>query len=82
MFKDNYCFDAASKIADALEALRKHGDRWIWKDGKDGFDLFLKALNSLEHAKIIEQRTLYGLSVFLLKAMASVASNSEVATWK
>lgn len=50
--------------------LGEHGPKWIWKDGKDGFEAFLKGLDASTRGEVIEQGTAHGASVFRVQAMA------------
>ena len=54
-------------------ALKEQGPKWIWKDGKDGFEAFMKALNPAMKAEVVEHGTLEGVSVFRVEAMAGEA---------
>lgn len=56
--------------------LTEQGPRWIWKDGKDGFEAFLKGLDSTTRAEVIDHGTAHGVGVFSVQAMAGEAQES------
>ena len=59
------------------KALREQGPRSIWKDGKDGFEAFLKVLNPAMKVEVVDHSTLEGVSVFRVEAMAGEAQASS-----
>ena len=56
----------------AQKELASQGSRWIWKNGRGGFDEFLKTLNPMRLSQIREHGTLDKLSVFALDAEAAL----------
>ena len=60
---------------DTVQSIRDHldrgGSKWVWKDGKDGFDAFLKSLSESEKTEVIENGSLHSLPVFALEGSAS-----------
>ena len=40
------------------KALREQGPRWIWKDRKDGFKVFLKGLDLAIKAEVVDYSTI------------------------
>ena len=65
-------------VAEAFGKLTQHGPQWIWKDGKDGYEAFLKSLQNAEREEAIEHGTIKGTSVFSLVA---TASTKTVPSW-
>lgn len=61
------CVEACSR------RLSEQGPQWIWKDGKDGFEAFLKGLDGVTRDEVLEEGTAHGVSVFKVQAMASQA---------
>jgi hypothetical protein len=63
------------------EELRKQGPKWIWKDGKGGFDWWLKTLTEQEKKEVEEKGTLYSLPVHHLEATASWDLDYRSSQW-
>ena len=63
-------------VASTQEQLAAHGSHWIWKDGKGGFEEYLKSLSPTHQAEVRQHCTIDGLSVFAITA--TVADDS----WK
>ena len=59
--------------------LAESGPQWIWKDGKDGFEAFLKGLDSATGVEVIDHGTAHGVPVFRVEAMASQAGSWQTA---
>lgn len=59
-------------VSRVRQELDTQGPRWIWKDGKDGFDSFLAALTSVEQLEVVDRGTLHGISAFSLEAISTV----------
>ena len=45
--------------------LEREGPQWIWKDGKGGYEAFLKTLDLQEKAEVITNGTLHSVEVFV-----------------
>ena len=60
-----------ARVEACSRRLADHGPRWIWKDGKDGFEAFLKGLDDATKAEVIDHGTAQEVSVFRVQAMAS-----------
>ena len=58
-------------VVEAFGKLTQHGPQWIWKDGKEGYEAFLRSLQNTEREEVIEHGTIQGTSVFSLVASAS-----------
>jgi hypothetical protein len=54
----NHAVNACSR------ALKEQGPRRIWKDGKDGFEAFLKTLDPAVKAEVVDSGTIGGVNVF------------------
>ena len=67
LFQDPDCSDDP-KVGRIYQELRSQGPRWVWKDGKGGFDSFLAALNAEESSEVIGKGSLHGISVFTAAA--------------
>ena len=67
----------------SVEACSKHlaesGPQWIWKDGKDGFEAFLRGLDSVTRAEVIDHGTAHGVSVFKVEAMTGQPGSWQAA---
>lgn len=64
---------------EGLKMLQTQGPQWIWKDGKNGFEAFLRSLSKADRAEVTDQGTLHGIDVFSLTAAASV---SDAESWE
>ena len=62
-----------SSVEACSRRLAEQGPCWIWKDGKDGFEAFLKGLDGVTRTEVIDEGTAHGVSVFRVQAMASQA---------
>ena len=70
-----------STVALAKQTLDHLGPRWIWKDGADGFEAFLKSLDQPNQSEVIDQGTLHGVSVFSIELVAP-ETNSWIASYQ
>lgn len=57
-----------------IEELTNRGSSWVWKDGKDGFDEFLRSLNQADRKEVIENGIISGLSIFSLDVIITEAN--------
>lgn len=78
-FKEDCGEDNA--VSRAMENLHREGAQWIWKDGKGGFEEFLKSLSSEEKEEVTEQGSLQSLPVFALQLLASWRYAYECSDW-
>lgn len=62
----------SQKIRDALGELQKD-PMWVWKDGKGGYEEFLRSLSENEKGEVIQGGTYHGASVFT--TTATIASD-------
>ncbi|SLM38554.1 Ribonuclease H-like domain [Lasallia pustulata] len=65
----------------AQEHIKEEGAQWIWKDGKDGFEAFLKNLANGDRAEVIGQGTLHSIPVFAVQSSASWQGAYQVSKW-
>jgi len=65
---DNECSETAT-VSQVYEELTNQGPKWLWKDGKGGFDTFLASLDPSYRSEVLEHGTIDGLSVFSLSAV-------------
>ncbi|SLM37975.1 Ribonuclease H-like domain [Lasallia pustulata] len=65
----------------AREHIQRDGAQWIWKDGKDGFESFLKKLADGEKAEVIGNGTLHSIPVFALQSSASWQEAYRASSW-
>ncbi len=68
LFRDDQCADDEAVRA-ARKVLSEQGAKWIWKDGKGGFEEFLRALDPAVKEEVTVHGTIGGASVFSLKAV-------------
>lgn len=69
LFRNEECTpDNGVKLA--TKALSEQGPRWIWKDGRDGFESLLSSLSQEERQEVINQGTIDGIPVFSLDAVS------------
>lgn len=86
LFHDD-CSDNETLLA-AQKALSEGGAKWVWKDGKGGFEEFLKSLDPAAKEEVTVHGIIGGASVFALRAVpstgsATVSDNSpETDDWK
>ncbi len=66
-------------VSQAKKALDAGGPKWVWKDGKDGFNSFLASLNKSEQLEVVDRGTLYGVSAFALEAVNSAMGEAAEA---
>ena len=45
------------------------GPRWIWKDGKNGYEAFLISLSLLDRSEVVDHATFGDMSVFSFLAV-------------
>ena len=57
-------------IAKFQKALDTEGSRWVWKDGKDGYEALLASLQAEDKEEVINHGSIHGVSVFLAVAGA------------
>jgi hypothetical protein len=62
-------------------ALKEQGPRWIWRDGKGGFEEFLKTLDPATKAEVVDYGTIGGVNVFKVGAMVNDAQASWSAAY-
>ena len=55
---------ADSNVIEAWRAISKEGPKWVWKDGKGGYQAFLDSLNDSDRTEVISGGTLHGENVF------------------
>ena len=79
LFQDADCLED-SAVALAKQELETQGPRWIWKDGKDGFEAFLGSLDQDRKREVLDHGTVDGLSVF--SSEASLEAGSPSSSWK
>ena len=70
--------DETTSVVEASRRLAQHGPQWIWKDGKEGYEAFLRSLQDSEREEVIGHGTIQGMSVFSLVA---TASTKAVPSW-
>ena len=63
-------------VVAALRSLADQGPRWVWKDGKEGFEAFLAAMSPSHKQEIINHGTMDGVSVFALTIAAASATEA------
>ena len=56
-------------VLEVTDQFNAHGSKWIWKDGKDGFEEFFASLNAKDRAQVIGTGQLHRSSVFALIAL-------------
>lgn len=54
--------------------LSREGPQWVWKDGKDGYEAFLKRLGTFEKEEVLAAGTLHGINVFSTLLATEVGS--------
>lgn len=64
LFKTEDC-EPTGEVLKALDILEEEDPRWVWKDGKGGFEEFLKGLDCKGREEVIEKGTLEGVGVFM-----------------
>ena len=84
LFRDPDCLEDPT-VTLAKQTLDHEGPKWIWKDGAGGFEAFLKSLDQPGLGEVINQGTLYGVSVFSLEFVAAKseaeAPTTEMDSW-
>lgn len=65
----------------ALDNLHREGAQWIWKDGKDRFEAFLKGLTDDEQTEVVSKGSLNNISVFALQSSMSWREAYESSAW-
>ena len=68
-------------VRDVRGRLQREGHQWVWKDGKEGFEAFLKSLAEGERAEVVGQGTLHNVPVFALQSSASWGEAYERSEW-
>ena len=68
-------------VRDVEERLQKEGHQWIWKEGKDGFEAFLKSLDKKGQEEVVGQGTLHNIPVFALQSSTSWGEAYERSVW-
>ena len=85
LFQDSNCL-ADDDVKKALQNLFEQGLLWIWKDGKDGYEAFLKNLEYKDGEEVLEEGSLHEASVFEAQAGFRNAANDLLDTsatpWK
>lgn len=61
------------RIREAQHLLDREGAQWVWKDGKGGFEEFLKSLQPTERLEVISNGTLNTVSVFNAEAVVDTS---------
>ncbi len=79
LFHASDCAESPA-IARVSELLSEQGPKWIWKDGKDGVESFLKSLDQVGVQEVVDQGTLHGVSAFTLEAINSAGPPDAQAT--
>ena len=64
-----------SQVQEASRRLASVGPKWVWKDGKDGFEAFLNSLSTTQKYEITDQGTVHGVPAF------SSTATRAVPTW-
>lgn len=76
IFKDPECANTPL-VSTIQKALDIKGPRWVWKDGKDGYEALLDSLQVAERNEIIEHGSIHGISVFSSEAAGTVGSDLD-----
>lgn len=66
LFFDEGCH-GTPEMEEALSSLKSEGGHWVWKDGKGGFEEFLRTLNDPERQEVIDDGTWNGVNVFMFE---------------
>ncbi len=77
LFDSDYSNDI--RVQRLATELANHDSRWIWKDGKGGFENFLTKLNQDDRLEVVGQGTIKKVSVFGLKFMMTTPGDIS---WK
>ena len=64
-------YSANTSVCQIRQELTNRGPKWVWKDGKGGFEAFLNSLNPDYRSEVCKHGTIDGLSVFSLGAIPS-----------
>ena len=81
LFQDDDCSEDA-KVLRMQSEVTERGHRWVWKDGKDGFEAFLANLSSLEREEVIQHSTLHGVASFAIESLGANEKAGISTEWK
>jgi hypothetical protein len=80
LFRDPECSE--DSVTQNMQAeLAQKGFRWIWKDGKGGFNEFLALLDRSQRSEVLEHGTIGHASVFTTAAAGSWHDDYVASTW-
>ena len=81
LFQDVDCSEDTRVLQMQFKVSEK-GPRWVWKDGKDGFEAFLAKLSSVEREEVTQYGTLHGVASFAIESLGAVEKANISSEWK
>ena len=76
LFRDSDCSEDTT-VQRVQQELANQGPRWVWKDGKDGFEQLLASLDQSKKSEVLEHGT---VDRILVHTLAAVVADDK--SWK